>query len=66
MTLKANVDELKSELKSWETRATCWINMRVRDEFQSKIEDLKKEIKLLKIKNKQLQGAHENSISEKK
>lgn len=62
--LEANVVELKSKLNSWETRAECWINMNVRDKYESKIEDLNNEIKLLTIKNQQQAGTYKNLISE--
>lgn len=62
--LEASDVELKSKLNSWETRAGCWINMNVRDKYESKIVDLNNEIKLLTIKNEQQASTYKTLISE--
>lgn len=64
--LENRVTELQTELKSWETRAGCWINLHVRDEFESKIEHLKKEVKFLTLKNEKLKDVYKESVAENK
>jgi len=56
---------LKKVINEWETRAGCWINTFVREEFESKIEDLKNEIQQLSVKNLQLTETYNKTISEK-
>ncbi|XP_025202155.1 spindle pole body component 110-like, partial [Melanaphis sacchari] len=63
--LKNDCIELKKVIKDWEIRAGCWINTFVREEFESKIEDLKNEIQRLNIKNLQLTETYNKQISEK-
>jgi len=63
--LKADSVELKNVINDWETRAGCWVNTFVREEFESKIEDLKNEIQRLNIKNIQQSDTYEKIISEK-
>lgn len=62
--LEDNIIKLKSELDSWETRAGCWVNEFVRQEFETKIADHKKQIDQLKLENKQLSRMHNNSMTE--
>lgn len=66
MDLEDTIIELKSEIDSWETRAGCWINTHVRKEFESEINDHKKQIVQLKIENTQLSRMYNNSISDKR
>ncbi|KAF0766392.1 spindle assembly checkpoint component MAD1-like [Aphis craccivora] len=61
--LKNDSVELKKVIKQWETRAGCWINTFVREEFESKIEDLKNEIQRLNDNNLHMTEIEE--ISEK-
>ncbi|KAE9528845.1 hypothetical protein AGLY_012420 [Aphis glycines] len=63
--LKNDSVELKKVIKQWETRAGCWINTFVREEFESKIEDLKNEIQRLNDNNLQLTETFNKIISEK-
>ncbi|XP_060845600.1 kinetochore protein NDC80 homolog [Rhopalosiphum padi] len=63
--LKNDGIELKKVINEWETRAGCWINTFVREEFESKIEDLKNEIQQLSVKNLQLTETYNKTISEK-
>lgn len=57
--------ELKNEIKQWETRAGCWINAYVREQFESKIENLENENQRLNVKNLQLTDKYNKTISEK-
>jgi len=63
--LKDEVVELKNEIKQWETRAGCWINTYVREQFESKIENLENENQRLNVKNLQLIDKYNKTISEK-
>ncbi|CAI6353771.1 unnamed protein product [Macrosiphum euphorbiae] len=63
--LKEDGVELKNEIKQWETRAGCWINAHVREEFESKIENLENENQRLNVKNLQLTDNYNKIISEK-
>ncbi|CAH1731498.1 uncharacterized protein LOC114122514 [Aphis gossypii] len=63
--LKNDSVELNKVIKQWETRAGCWINTFVREEFESKIEDLKNEIQRLNDNNLQLTETFNKIISEK-
>ncbi|XP_026819167.1 structural maintenance of chromosomes protein 3 homolog [Rhopalosiphum maidis] len=63
--LKNDSIELKKVIQAWETRAGCWINTFVREEFESKIENLNKEIQQLSVKNLQLTETYNKIISEK-
>lgn len=64
MDLEDYIIKLKSELNSWETRAGCWVNEFVREEFETKISDHKKQIEQLKFENKQLSRMYNNSMAE--
>jgi len=63
--LKEDGVELKNEIKQWETRASCWINAYVREEFESRIENLENENQRLNVKNLQLTDNYNKIISEK-
>lgn len=63
--LKNDSVELKKVIKQWETRAGCWINTFVREEFESKIEDLKNEIQRLNDNNLHMTEMFNKTISEK-
>lgn len=63
--LKEDGVELKNELKQWETRAGCWINEYVREQFETKIENLENENQRLNSENLQLTNKYNKIISEK-
>ncbi|KAL4127366.1 hypothetical protein QTP88_011540 [Uroleucon formosanum] len=63
--LKEDGVELKNELKQWETRAGCWINEYVREQFETKIENLENENQRLNVENLQLTNKYNKIISEK-
>ncbi|XP_050426960.1 tropomyosin-like, partial [Adelges cooleyi] len=64
ISLEAKKIALEEELKSWENRAGCWINTFVRDEFESKINEQKKEIENLTLLTNRLRSAYKISVSE--
>ncbi|KAL5236700.1 hypothetical protein ACI65C_004110 [Semiaphis heraclei] len=63
--LNDDIVELKNEIKQWETRAGCWINTYVREQFESKIENLENENQRLNVKNLQLTDKYNKTIIEK-
>lgn len=63
--LEADGKELRNDLIQWETRAGCWINNFVRDEYETKIEDLEKKIQKLNAENLQLSDTYRKAVSEK-
>ncbi|XP_050528759.1 uncharacterized protein LOC126898590 [Daktulosphaira vitifoliae] len=65
ISLEANKISMEDKLKSWESKATCWMNSFVRDQFESKIEQQKNEIESLKILVNNLRGAYKNTETEK-
>lgn len=58
--METNIAELKKKLESWEARARCWVNTYNRDTFESNQEELKKDIKQLKVKNQQLSNIYKS------